>query len=129
MLSILSIFWLRIAPICLLLFFHVLLDTARLKATYNDYRMVIHPRSFVRQTHGFMVHGNGLSLLPSHVLSKAVLGVSYLVGKYWEIRYMKWKWKCSNHMRNNNSFFFSLVSSWLGCGFNGKWKENHDYKI
>jgi hypothetical protein len=63
-------------------FFHVVPDTALLKATYNKHMIVLHPSSYVRKTAGLMFHGDDLSLLPSNVLAKPTLGVGYLVGKH-----------------------------------------------
>jgi len=62
-------------------YFHVLRDTAQLKVTYNDRRIVLHPQTRVRQTHAFMVHGNGFLLIPSHVVARPGLGASYLIGE------------------------------------------------
>lgn len=62
-------------------FFHVLRDTARMKAAYNDHMMVIHPQTLVTKTYDFMGHRNDLSLFPSHILAQPSLAVSYLIGK------------------------------------------------
>ncbi|RHN78957.1 hypothetical protein MtrunA17_Chr1g0171551 [Medicago truncatula] len=99
-------------------FFHVLCDTARLKAAYNDHRMVIHPQTVVRKTYDFLVHGNGLTPLSSHILARPSLGVGHLIdviGLLTAISYHNVE-DVSYVFFFKNLLFFGDVFHWLMCG-------------